>query len=59
MAPEEKGGFPEPLAEILQNLNEESSSREARPQEINPDELTLPETAQLWIMDSQGDEITA
>ncbi len=54
-----EGEFPEPLAEILRSLDEESSSLEECSQEISPDGITLPETAQLWIMNGQGSEIVA
>ena len=54
-----EGGFPEPLAGIMQQLDEGSLSAEQSLQEIDPDSIELPETAQLWVLNSQGAEMPA
>jgi len=52
-------GFPEPLAAKLRHLEDGSPAPEESPQEFNPDEASLPGTAQLWILNGQGAEATA
>jgi hypothetical protein len=48
------GGFPQPLAEKLNQLDQENSPiDQPAPQEINLDTLALPETAELWVLNSQ------
>jgi hypothetical protein len=52
-------GFPEPLAERLQHLNDSNSPTEQCSQEFNPDVVMLPDTAQLWILNGHGAEVPA
>ncbi len=52
-------GFPEPLATLLRHVEDGNSSPEESCQEFKPDEASLPETAQLWILKGQDAEATA
>lgn len=53
------GGFPEPLAAMLQHLEDENPSTKESSRECSPGDAALPETAQLWILNERGAEATA